>query len=104
VIVSNPPYIPTSEIELLQIEINYEPRIALDGGTDGLDFYRKIAFRSTLHLKEDGFLIMEIGFEQAGKLSEIFQDTGIFKITDIVKDYNGIKRVMVLQKHSIKNG
>ncbi|MFH1441705.1 MAG: HemK/PrmC family methyltransferase [Candidatus Omnitrophota bacterium] len=94
-IVTNPPYIPTQDIEGLQPEVKYEPRIALDGGRDGLDFYRKIIELSAGYLKEGGFLVMEIGFGQKEKIENMFQNTQDFEIIDIIKDYNGIDRVIV---------
>ena len=96
-IVSNPPYITEAEIEVLQPEIRYEPRIALDGGKDGLDFYRRIIKGSGHYLKKGGFLILEMGFRQAKEIRNIFKDSGIFKIIDVMKDYNNIKRVVVAQ-------
>ncbi len=94
----NPPYIPTAEIEKLQPEISYEPRVALDGGRDGLDFYRKIIKQAPDYLREGGFLIMEIGFNQMGEVKNIFQKYGNFEIIEVVKDYNNIDRVVVAQK------
>jgi release factor glutamine methyltransferase len=95
VIVSNPPYIPTAEIVHLQSEIRHEPIIALDGGSDGLDFYRRIISNSPYYLKEEGFLIMEMGFNQAEDIKNIFKDLGNFEIIEMVKDYNNIDRVIV---------
>jgi len=102
-IVSNPPYIPSQEIEKLQPEIQYEPRIALDGGNDGLDFYRRIAASAAQHLKQDGILFLEIGFGQLQNLKNIFQNQLNFEIIEVVKDYNNIDRVIVLQR-ILKNG
>ncbi len=94
-IVSNPPYVKTEEINQLQSEIGYEPRIALDGGKDGLDFYRRIIEKAPCYLKEGGVLIMEMGFGQAGDIKNIFQESGRFEILEIVKDYSNIDRVIV---------
>jgi len=94
-IVSNPPYIPNLEINNLQSEIKYEPRIAIDGGVDGLDFYRRIIRDCQDYLKEGGFLIMEMGFGQSMRIKEIFSASEKFKIVEIVKDYNNIERVIV---------
>ncbi|MGP1570346.1 MAG: peptide chain release factor N(5)-glutamine methyltransferase, partial [Eubacteriales bacterium] len=64
-IISNPPYIKTAEIANLQMEVkNYEPHLALDGGTDGLEFYRKILGTAHKHLTKNGILLMEIGYDQ----------------------------------------
>ena len=68
-IVSNPPYVPTAEIERLQPEIKFEPRIALDGGNDGLDFYRRIIKEASCYLVKGGYLIIEMGFNQKGLIN-----------------------------------
>ena len=76
-IISNPPYIPTKEIDSLQAEVKiYEPRAALDGGLDGLDFYRRIAFEAKNFLNKKGKIILEIGFGQESDIIKIF--TAIF--------------------------
>ncbi len=98
-IISNPPYIPSDEINNLQPEVKYEPRIALDGGKDGLDFYRKIIAGAKDYLTEGGFLITEMGFNQKEKIENIFQKAKIFQIIEIIKDYNNIDRVMVVRKN-----
>jgi len=98
IIVSNPPYIPTDEINNLQPEISYEPRIALDGGPDGLDFYRRIIALAPDFLKQYGFLIMEMGFDQKRAVEGIFKNSVGFKILKVIKDYNNINRVIVAQK------
>lgn len=98
IIVSNPPYIPSEEIDKLQPEIKYEPRIALDGGIDGLDFYRRLISSYLRYLKRSGLLIIEIGFNQKEVLKNIFQKYADFEIIEVVKDYNGLERVMIVQK------
>ncbi|MDD5166805.1 MAG: peptide chain release factor N(5)-glutamine methyltransferase [Candidatus Omnitrophica bacterium] len=98
-IISNPPYVASSEIASLQPEISYEPRIALDGGADGLDFYRRIINGAVDYLKKDGLLILEIGFDQSRAIADIFQKSGKFKIIEIAKDYSNIERVMVAAKN-----
>jgi release factor glutamine methyltransferase len=97
-VVSNPPYIPSGEIERLGPEIRHEPRIALDGGSDGLEFYRRIISGAGAFLKDGGFLILEMGFSQAGPIKDIFLRSGSFQIIDVVKDYSGIERVIVAKK------
>lgn len=97
-IISNPPYVPSAEIAGLQPEVQYEPRIALDGGKDGLDFYRKIVLQAPDYLKEEGLLIMEMGFTQAEAIKNIFKGSAKFEIIDIVKDYNNIDRVIVAER------
>lgn len=98
IIVSNPPYIASSQINKLQPEIKYEPRIALDGGGDGLNFYRRLIPDCFSHLEKSGLLIMEIGFNQIEALQNIFQKFQDFEIIEVVKDYNNIERVIVVKR------
>ncbi|MBI3592503.1 MAG: peptide chain release factor N(5)-glutamine methyltransferase [Nitrospirae bacterium] len=94
-IVSNPPYIKRSEIKTLQREVrDYEPLEALDGGKDGLYFYRKILRYSPEYLKEEGVIILEIGYDQSDDIKRIAEDNG-FKGIGFIKDYAGIKRIFV---------
>jgi len=102
-IVSNPPYIPTAEIEELEPEVRYEPHMALDGGKDGLDFYRRIIDKTPHYLRKDGFLIMEMGFNQKEAIKNIFQKSGYFEIIELIKDYNNIDRVIIAKKRE-RNG
>lgn len=95
IIISNPPYIPTKEIKNLQKEIRFEPYISIDGGPDGLDFYRRIIYEAPNYLKKKGFLILEIGFGQYESIKEIFKLSRNFTVLKIVKDYNNINRVIV---------
>ncbi len=97
-VVSNPPYIPTDEIKRLQIEIGYEPALALDGGRDGLEFYRRIINSACNYLKRNGFLIMEMGFGQDKKIENIFYKSAKFEIIEVIKDLGNINRVVVAQK------
>ncbi len=98
VIISNPPYIPTNDIENLQEEVRiYEPRIALDGGVDGLDFYRKIAVDSRKFLKSNGSIFLEIGYDQYELVKNIFEKA-YFKFIDSKKDLSGIIRVLEFKK------
>ncbi len=86
-IVSNPPYIETKDIKNLTEDIKkYEPRIALDGGNDGLDLIKKVIYKSKSLLKINGTLALEIGNEQIKKVSKILFDKE-FRIYDIIKDY-----------------
>jgi release factor glutamine methyltransferase len=98
-IVSNPPYIPSEEIEILQPEIRYEPRIAIDGGKDGLYFYRRLIGESPNYLKQGGLLIMEIGFNQKNAIKNIFKNSANYKIIEVIKDYNNIERVIVAKRY-----
>ena len=94
-IVSNPPYIETHEIKNLSNDIKkYEPRIALDGGNDGLDVIRKIIYKSTSILKRKGILALEIGNGQFKKVSQILKLHG-FKNRFLIKDYqNNIRCIL----------
>ena len=94
-IVSNPPYIKTADIQGLQREIkDYEPVEALDGGEDGLYFYRRIFKDASKSLKETGIIILEIGHDQADDVGKIAMNAG-FKNVTFIKDYAGIKRILV---------
>ncbi|MCX5685967.1 MAG: peptide chain release factor N(5)-glutamine methyltransferase, partial [Candidatus Omnitrophica bacterium] len=86
IIVSNPPYIAGFEFETLQKEVLKEPRLAFDGGEDGLDFYRRIIQDAPRYLNSGGYLVFEIGFGQAGEIGKIIESAGAFKVTDIKKD------------------
>jgi len=98
IIVSNPPYIPTAEIKNLEPELSFEPRIALDGGRDGLDFYRCIITEAPTYLERHGFLILEMGFNQCSPIKELFKLSGKFQIIEVVKDYNNYERVIVARR------
>lgn len=92
-IVSNPPYVKRSEMPNLQREIrDYEPIEALDGGEDGLDFYRRILNEAPMFLKEKGLLIMELGVNQFCDIKELAEGAG-FKEVEFIKDYAGIERI-----------
>lgn len=95
-IVTNPPYIPSSDLAELQREVQEEPEIALDGGKDGLDFYRFMAKRWVPCLRRNGCYAAEFGIGQGEQLMKIFQNSGLRDIT-IKKDYNGIERVLTGQ-------
>ena len=97
-IVSNPPYIPNPQIDQLPREIGPEPRLALEGGSDGLDYYRKIIKESAGYLKKKGLLIMEMGFRQCREIKNIFKLRDKLEIIDIVKDYHQIERIIVASK------
>ena len=96
-IVSNPPYIPGADIESLPREVRAEPRLALDGGADGLDFYRRLVGDSAALLNDGGFLAVECGDTQAGAIVEMAA-TGGFGKTEIVRDLADKERVVVLWK------
>ncbi len=97
-IVSNPPYIKTLMISILQEEVkSHEPIQALDGGSDGLDFYRIIVSRAADHLKKDGFLIMEIGHDQGEDLRKMLRDDGRYTPAEVIRDLPGKDRVVKCQ-------
>ena len=94
-ILINPPYIPTSDIETLDAEVkDYEPILALDGGVDGMDVYRKIASEYQNYLNENGVLMLEIGINQTEQIKELFGTV------EFIKDYNNppIERVAIIRK------
>lgn len=94
IIVSNPPYIPSEDIEELSIEVrDYEPSGALDGKSDGLYFYRKIVEEVRSYIKPDGILFFEIGYNQADDLINILMSKGINDI-EVIKDLAGHDRVI----------
>ena len=74
-IISNPPYVASEDIDKLQPEISYEPLIALDGGSDGLGFYRRVIKEAPNYLKAGGLLIMEMGFKQNSAINNIFENS-----------------------------
>ena len=94
-IVSNPPYIKSNEIKNLKEDIRkYEPRIALDGGNDGLDLIKKVIYKTKYILKVKGMLALEIGNEQFKKVSKILLEKN-FKIEHIIKDYKDNVRCII---------
>jgi len=110
-IVSNPPYIESHIIPTLQTEVkDHEPLIALDGGPDGLDFYRRIIYEAPTHLKKDGILVLEIGHDQAEAVKALVNLKGLanegglanggkqYRDVKIVQDLAGNDRVAVIEK------
>jgi release factor glutamine methyltransferase len=94
-IVSNPPYIPSADIDLLEPDIkNFEPRLALDGGPDGLDFYRTVIPQMSRYLNATGFVALEIGDGQGQAVVELFAAAGGYAAARIVKDYARKDRVV----------
>lgn len=95
IVVSNPPYIERDEISTLPVEVSvYEPRLALDGGTDGLDYYRRIVSVFEKIHREPAILAVEIGYDQKRTVTEIFDAVNIFKKIECEKDLGGKDRVM----------
>lgn len=97
IIVSNPPYIARYEFESMQKEVLREPRLAIDGGEDGLLFYRRIFDEAPRYLKEGGYCAVEIGYGQREAVREIMERSGNFKVIDVRKDRYGIDRVIRLR-------
>lgn len=94
VIVSNPPYIPQTEIPSLMPEVaQFEPIEALDGGVDGLDFYRKITGEASDYLKENGYLFFEIGYDQGASVTQLMLENGFTDVA-VIKDLAGNDRVV----------
>ena len=94
---SNPPYITTQEMGELPGDVLQEPRLALWGGEDGLYFYRKITAAAVTMLKPGGWLIYEIGWMQGEAVQKLLDDAGFVK-TEIIKDWQGLDRVVCGQK------
>ena len=96
VIVCNPPYIPSAVIGTLDVEVkDHEPRMALDGGKDGLDYYRVIADQAGMHLKTEGLLALEIGAEQAADVKKLLNKTKSYRDTQVIRDLAGLDRVIL---------
>lgn len=97
IIVSNPPYIKKSDINYLSQEVQKEPQIALDGGYDGLDFYRKISYQAIDYLKFGSYLCFEIGFDQKEDVMDIINKVEHYTGTYCKKDLCGNDRVIIAQ-------
>ncbi|MGB4806243.1 MAG: peptide chain release factor N(5)-glutamine methyltransferase [Ruminococcus bromii] len=93
-IVSNPPYIKSADIETLQKEVRLEPRLALDGGEDGCDFYREIVSRWSRKLKKGGALAFELGENQADAVKALMAEQG-FSDFKISLDFGGVQRAII---------
>jgi release factor glutamine methyltransferase len=99
VILSNPPYISSPEIERLTKEVkDYEPIVALDGGEDGLKFFRNILSQAPFYLKKDGWLLFEVGQGQSSMVSKLIEEETHFLKPECVTDLSGIERVVKTQK------
>ena len=101
VIVSNPPYIKTEEIKTLSKEVQNEPKLALDGGQDGLYFYREIINQAHKHLISKGYLCLEIGEDQKEEVVNLIKTSQMYTNIKTYKDLGGNDRVIICQK--IKN-
>lgn len=98
-IISNPPYIPDQDIHELTQEVKQEPRLALAGGLDGLDFYRRIVRDAAHYLNAGGFLALEVGIHQAQAVAALAEPVEQLAFAGIIKDYGGIERVVLFQRN-----
>jgi release factor glutamine methyltransferase len=98
-ILSNPPYINRSEIPGLPREVkDHEPISALDGGEDGLEFYRSVTSQAPFYLRKGGWLLLEVGQGQGSKVSDMIEKGGCFNMPELIRDFSGIERVVKTQK------
>lgn len=101
-IVSNPPYIPSMDIDGLEPEVrDFDPRGALDGGVDGLDIYQTLIPAAPEHLNRAGWLLVEVGIGQAPAVAELFRATTDFDLPVTVRDPGGIERVVGAQRKDV---
>ena len=100
IIVSNPPYIETKTIQTLDKEVQMEPRIALDGGEDGLDLYRRIIKEAYKYLYNNGILALEIGYNQKDRVINLLKESNMYKEIYSKKDLSNIDRIIVCRKRS----
>jgi release factor glutamine methyltransferase len=104
-ILSNPPYISSPEIEMLPREIReHEPAVALNGGEDGLDFYREILRQVPSYLRMGGWLLLELGQGQGKRIAELIHEKEEFSEPELLKDLSGIERVVKLRKKRESRG
>jgi release factor glutamine methyltransferase len=97
-IVSNPPYIPSAEISTLQPEVrDFDPIVALDGGADGLEFYRRLAMESPAFLKPGGRLMLELGDGQAAAAAALLSPP-VWTVEAVEKDYSGRERILIARR------
>lgn len=96
ILVSNPPYIPSRDVDELDAEVReFEPRLALDGGTDGLDFYRRLCEALPVLLKDKAIVAFEVGIYQAKDVADLLRASGVIHETEIICDLAGIERVVM---------
>jgi release factor glutamine methyltransferase len=102
-IVSNPPYIPSAEIEALAPEVrDHDPRLALDGGVDGLDFYRRLAAEAAIHLRSGGRLMLEAGDGQAEQIRRLFVQHK-WVVESVEADYTARPRILTLRSADVRH-
>ncbi|MFM8551931.1 MAG: peptide chain release factor N(5)-glutamine methyltransferase, partial [Nitrospiraceae bacterium] len=97
-VVSNPPYIPTGDLPGLQREVRREPHVALDGGSDGLTYYRRLLREAGPFLQLGGMLVMEVGQGQAGPVCRMAEEVGGYESARLIRDEAGIERVVCVEK------
>lgn len=97
IIVSNPPYIKTKEIEALSKQVQNEPILALDGGIDGLDFYKKIVEEAYKYITESGYLCLEIGYDQKEDVIKLINKNNNYKYEKCIKDLSNNNRCIIAQ-------
>jgi release factor glutamine methyltransferase len=95
VVVANPPYVPSGTIQTLMPEVQWEPRVALDGGPDGLRVLREVIQTTPSYLREGGSLLVEIGADQAAAATQLMRATGHFESPRVLQDLAGRDRVIV---------
>ena len=98
IIVSNPPYIETDELENLDKQVLKEPLLALNGGKDGLDYYKILIEESHKYLSDNGYLCMEIGFNQKDAVIDLLEKNGNYKNIYSKKDLSGNDRIVIAQR------
>lgn len=100
IICSNPPYIKNRDIKSLDKSVKkYEPKLALKGGITGIKFYKTIISRAHKYLKTDGYLVLEIGYNQAKKIKKIAEKTKRYRNIEVIKDYNNLDRIVIMQRN-----
>ena len=97
IIVSNPPYIKTNEIDSLNEQVKHEPKLALDGGEDGLSFYKELVEEGYKYLSDNGFLCMEIGYDQKDDVINLIKENGNYHNIYSKKDLSGNDRIIIAQ-------
>ena len=100
IIASNPPYIKSDVIKTLDKEVQNEPMLALDGGKDGLDIYRRIIEQAYKFLNKDGYLCLEIGYDQKEEVIKLIKETNQYKDIYSKKDLAGNDRIVVCKKEN----
>ena len=104
-IISNPPYIPSDIIPTLEPEVkDHEPLLALDGGEDGLTFYRKIIEKAPMYLRKKGHIVFEIGYDQGESVKTLLEESGKYTNIEVKKDLADNDRVVIAEYIGKQNG